>query len=486
MSIYIPKCRHSKDITTEDWFTQCYDTTTDSIIPNKVIIAGQYIQKPPGTELTIQRIRWCEDCAFCPLNKLTKLGYPYPFKFFVKSCTANKEAIVHAIIESGTQFLQLNITNVFIRISTKDFGEILVGCFKNNIGYIKSDGLYLCVIEQEPKGKATVITDDDKNYYYEWELSGSINREIGFSEFSVWNYNDLVEAGLVFIVPHYSHIEVKELCFNSEEQEISGITEVAGTELTIDGIADPVKGYFANETNKEFKKNEQGTFKRFSFSKINKNETNTLVTGVLGLEYHPIYGIPDSYFHEASFDVPAYGDESACENAGYIWTDSNCCSSIIPKIGKAELLSLIKGEIDLSQIPERISADGKWVKVDDSRINYYNVGFYMVSLLNLDSENPPTKEEQVMFIDYLTKKEVDNVPREWAIQAINKLPVITPTPTPTPTPTLTGTPSPTPSPTPGIKAYLECLFPRIFTGDLTPRITTGDPIPRITCLQKLR
>jgi len=70
-------------------------------------------------------------------------------------------------------------------------------------------------------------------------------------------------------------------------------------------------------------------------------------------------------------------------------------------------------------------------------------------------------------------------------------PTLTPTPTPTvtptgtPTPSPTFTPTPTPTPTPNIKAYLECLFPRIFTGDLTPRITTGDLIPRITCLNRV-
>ena len=47
---------------------------------------------------------------------------------------------------------------------------------------------------------------------------------------------------------------------------------------------------------------------------------------------------------------------------------------------------------------------------------------------------------------------------------------------PTPTPTPTGTPSP--------ETYLNCIFLRILTGELTPRITTGDPIPRITCLNE--
>ena len=50
---------------------------------------------------------------------------------------------------------------------------------------------------------------------------------------------------------------------------------------------------------------------------------------------------------------------------------------------------------------------------------------------------------------------------------------------PVSSPTPTGTPTPTPGITP-----IECMFPRIVTGDFTPRITTKDPIPRITCLSK--
>ena len=63
-------------------------------------------------------------------------------------------------------------------------------------------------------------------------------------------------------------------------------------------------------------------------------------------------------------------------------------------------------------------------------------------------------------------------------------PTATATATPTPTATATPTPSPTgtPTPTPSLETYLNCIFLRILTGELTPRITTGDPIPRITCL----
>lgn len=61
----------------------------------------------------------------------------------------------------------------------------------------------------------------------------------------------------------------------------------------------------------------------------------------------------------------------------------------------------------------------------------------------------------------------------------------TPTPTATPTATPTVTPSPTPTPEPEIKAYFDCIFPRLLTGEFTPRITTNKPIPRITCLNKV-
>ena len=44
--------------------------------------------------------------------------------------------------------------------------------------------------------------------------------------------------------------------------------------------------------------------------------------------------------------------------------------------------------------------------------------------------------------------------------------------------------TPTPTPPPGITP-IECIFPRILTGDFTPRITTKDIIPRITCLSKV-